>query len=378
MDIERRMELIKRPPTEEIITEEDLRALLQTKQKPMAYDGFETSGLMHIGSSVLRAIKINDLLEAKVDFTLWIADWFAYINNKMNGDMELIKKTGEYFIEGWKACGVPVDKVRILRTSDAIKDPDYWKGVIDVAKVTTLQRTIRASPIMGRQEADMKYTSQLFYPMMQAWDPFYFNADILQLGMDQRHATILSREVAPKLGKPVPVCVHHHLLVGLQGSAGRMGQETATLHGSGSASGRGNADGTGDGSGIDEKMSKSKPQTAIFIHDTKQEIEDKIKKAYCPERATEGNPILEMWKYIILRKFKARTIERPAKFGGNVDVDSYGNLESMYREGKLHPMDLKKETANAMDEILSPVRKHFEAGKAKKLYEIVKAAQITR
>jgi len=358
MDIERRMELIKRPPTEEIITEEDLLSLLQTKQKPMAYDGFETSGLMHIGSSVLRAIKINDLLEAKVDFTLWIADWFAYINNKMKGDMELIKKTGEYFIEGWKACGVPVEKVRILRTSDAVKDPDYWKGVIDVAKATTLQRTLRASPIMGRQEADMKYTSQLFYPMMQAWDPFYFNADILQLGMDQRHATILSREVAPKLGRPVPVCVHHHLLAGLQGSTGRMGQETATL--------------------MDEKMSKSKPQTAIFIHDNKEEIEDKIKKAYCPERSAEGNPILEMWKYIILRNFKSRTIERSAKFGGNVDIHSYENLESMYSEGKLHPMDLKKETINAMDEILSPVRKHFETGKAKKLHETVKAAQITR
>lgn len=358
MDIERRIEVIKRAPTEEIITEEDLRTLLQTKQKPMAYDGFETSGLMHVGSSVLRAIKINDLIEAKIGFTLWIADWFAYINNKMNGDMELIKKTGEYFIEGWKACGVPAGKVRILRTSDAVKDPDYWKGVIDVAKATTLQRTIRASPIMGRQEADIRHTSQLFYPMMQAWDPFYFNADILQLGMDQRHATILSREVAPKLGISMPVCVHHHLLVGLQGPSGRMGQETATV--------------------VDEKMSKSKPQTAIFIHDTRKEIEDKIKKAYCPERQAQGNPILELWKYIILRKFESRTIERPAKFGGNLDIHSYENLESIYSEGKLHPMDLKGETANAMDEILSPVRKHFEIGKAKKLYETVKAAQITR
>ncbi len=122
MDLEKRIELIKKPPTEEIITEADLRQLLEMKQKPMAYDGFEPSGLLHIGSGIMRAIKINDLLEAGVDFTFWIADWFGYINNKMNGDMDAIKEVGEYFIEGWKACGVDTKKVRILWTSDAVKD----------------------------------------------------------------------------------------------------------------------------------------------------------------------------------------------------------------------------------------------------------------
>ncbi|MBI4174140.1 MAG: tyrosine--tRNA ligase, partial [Candidatus Aenigmarchaeota archaeon] len=290
-----------------------------------------------------------------------IADWFAYINNKMGGDMELIKKTGEYFIEGWKACGVDIKKVRILRTSDAVKDPDYWKGVIDVAKVVTVQRTLRASPIMGRSESDMKFTAQLFYPMMQAWDPFYFKADILQLGMDQRHATILSREIADKLGQTTRVCVHHHLLAGLQGVKGRMGHETATLQ-----------------TEIDDKMSKSKPGSAIFVHDSRKEIEEKIRNAFCPEKTIEGNPIIEIWKYIIFRKFNSRTIERPEKFGGDLQIDGYEELERIFRDGKLHPLDLKKETSNALDEILSPVRKHFEKGKAKKLYEMVKNSQITR
>ena len=82
MDLERKMDLIRKPPTEEIITEEDLRELLQTKDHPVAYDGFETSGLLHMGSGVLRAIKIQDMLDADCDFILWVADWFAYINNK--------------------------------------------------------------------------------------------------------------------------------------------------------------------------------------------------------------------------------------------------------------------------------------------------------
>ncbi len=359
MDIETRLELIKRPPTEEIITEGDLRYLLETKQKPTAYDGFEPSGLLHLGSGVVRAIKINDLIEAKIDFIFWIADWFAYINNKMGGNLELIKKVGEYLLEGWKACGVDIKKTRVLWTSDAAKDDRYWKGVLDIAKLTTVQRTLRASPIMGRTVADIKYTAQLIYPMMQTWDPFYFGADILQLGMDQKHATILSRELATKLGQSPRVCVHHHLLVGLQGKGGRMGQENATLQ-------------------IDMKMSKSKPTTAILIHDTRPEIEEKIKNAYCPEKIVEGNPILGIWKYIILRKFDSRTIERPVKFGGNVDIHDYSELEEMFRKGKMHPLDLKKETISALDEILTPVRKHFEKGNAKRLYEIVKNAQVTR
>ena len=360
MDLETRIELIKRPPTEEIITEEDLQKLLETKQKPVAYDGFEPSGILHLGSGVMRAIKINDLLEAKVDFILWIADWFGYINNKMGGNMELIKKVGEYFIEAWKACGVNTKKIKILWTSDAVKDPEYWKGVIDVAKKITVQRIIRASPIMGRSEAEMQYGSQLFYPIMQVWDPFYFGADILQLGMDQRHATILSREVAAKLGQTTRVCVHHHLLMGLQGTKGRMGQETATLQ-------------------IEDKMSKSKPQTAIFIHDSEKEIKEKINQAYCPEKIVEGNPILEIWKYIIFRKFDSQKIMRPKKFGGDIEIFSYGELEKLFAQGKLHPADLKNTTVEILDKILQPVRKHFEKNKkAKELYNLVKSFSVTR
>lgn len=352
MDIEKRIELLTRDPIEEVITKEDLQKLLQIKDKPWAYDGFEPSGLLHLASGVMRAMKVQDILDAKCGFIMWVADWFGWINNKMGGDLEKIKMAGEYMIEGWKACGVDVKKVKVLWTSDAAKDDNYWKGVIEVAKHTTVQRTIRASTIMGRREEEMQYTAQLFYPMMQCWDPFYFNADILQLGMDQRKVMVLSRELAPKLGREPPVVLAHHLMVGLQG-AGRM--ETVT-------------------SEFEAKMSKSKPRGTIYIHDSKKDIEEKINSAFCPEKVIEGNPLLEIWRYIILRKFpRGRTIERPAKFGGNLAIHEYKELEDIYREGKLHPMDLKKGTAEALDDLLTPVRKHFEKGKAKTLYEHVKA-----
>lgn len=43
MNTEKRLQLIK-SVGEEIITEQDLRKLLETKKHPIAYDGFEPSG----------------------------------------------------------------------------------------------------------------------------------------------------------------------------------------------------------------------------------------------------------------------------------------------------------------------------------------------
>jgi tyrosyl-tRNA synthetase len=125
------------------------------------------------------------------------------------------------------------------------------------------------------------------------------------------------------------------------------------------------------------KMSKSIASSAIFIHDTKEQIESKINGAFCQPKDVEGNPILEIWKYIILRKFKSRAIKRKGK--PNLEVQKYEELEKTFREGDLHPADLKKETAEAIDEILNPVRNYFEKNKkAKELYELVKSSVVTR
>ena len=104
MDIEKRFELIKSVGEGgEIITDEELRHLLETNDKPVAYDGFEPSGLAHIPFGLLRADNLKCMLKAGVKFKLWLADYFAFINNKLGGDLNRIKKAGEYFIEVWKS-----------------------------------------------------------------------------------------------------------------------------------------------------------------------------------------------------------------------------------------------------------------------------------
>jgi tyrosyl-tRNA synthetase len=47
-------------------------------------------------------------------------------------------------------------------------------------------------------------------------------------------------------------------------------------------------------------MSKSDPDSAIFMEDTVKDVERKIKKGYCPEKEVNNNPIVDYARYIIL------------------------------------------------------------------------------
>jgi tyrosyl-tRNA synthetase len=361
MDLETKLDLI-RNVGEEIITEQELRELLESNNHPIAYDGFEPSGLAHIPFGIYRAINLKDLLEAGLQFKLLIADWHAWINNKMGGDLEKIRKVGEYFIEVWKAAGVDMDKIQVVWAQDLASSAEYWRKVILIAKNTTLNRAIRCLTIMGRTKAELREAAQLLYPMMQSADIFHLEADICQLGLDQRRANMLAREVGPKLGWWKPIVVSHHMMMGLEGGK--------------------TAEGYDENQHIDiqisSKMSKSKPTTSIYVHDDAEQVRQKILTAFCPSKIVEGNPILEYCKYIIFRKMKTLKIERLSKFGGNLEIHHFKDLAHLYREGMIHPLDLKNATAQALNKILDPVRTHFTSGKAKQLLDFVKGEKVTR
>ncbi len=74
---------------------EELAALFKAKEHPIVYDGFEPSGRMHIAQGVLRAINVNKLTSLGCIFKFWVADWFAQLNNKMDGDLDKIRTVGK-------------------------------------------------------------------------------------------------------------------------------------------------------------------------------------------------------------------------------------------------------------------------------------------
>ena len=348
MDVEERYALITRN-VQELTTGEELKALLAKEgYQPTAYIGFEPSGLVHLGWALVAA-KIKDLCDAGIKVIIFWADWHAYINDKLGGDIENIRICAKYFEDCFIALGVPRDKVEFRYAYELLDGIDYWEKVIKIAKVTSLSRVKRAMTIMGRSENDADLdTSKIFYPILQAADIFYLDVDISYAGLDQRRANMLARDAADKLGWKKPIALHTPLLPGLKGGQ-RM--DPAMLK-------KEDAD-------IDTsfKMSKSDPNASLRIHDTPEDIRRKMKKAFCPqEREDESiNPVLMVCKSIIFSKLGKIEITFPEKFGGGSAVyNSYEELSEAYFSGKLFPSDLKSGAAEGLIKVLEPVKEYFD------------------
>ena len=54
----------------------------------------------------MKAINVNKITQSGGIFIFWVADWFALLNNKMDGDLNKIRIVGRYFVEVWKAAGM--------------------------------------------------------------------------------------------------------------------------------------------------------------------------------------------------------------------------------------------------------------------------------
>ncbi|RJS75278.1 tyrosine--tRNA ligase [Candidatus Bathyarchaeota archaeon] len=348
MDLEKRVDLVLRN-TEEIVTREELERLLESTSRPKAYWGFECSGFMHVGIGLIPGSKIKDMLEAGFDFTIFLADWHSWINNKLGGIMENIRASGEYFKHCFEALGISSDKTRIVWAADIAGDIEYWEKVIRIAKASSLLRVRRALTIMGREMGlrDIE-TAWVFYPCMQAADIFHLNLDVACGGIDQRKAHMLARDAAEKLGWNKPICVHTPLLLGLLKP--ERGETAAKSFDEDAALSR----------RISSKMSKSKPESCIFVHDPPEAIRRKMRNAYCPPRQEEGNPVLEHARYIVFPHKGILEIPRPSKYGGPLTFESYEDLRAAYLKGAVHPLDLKNGVAEALVQILKPVREHFK------------------
>ena len=339
MDIDGRIGLIKSTPTEEVITDQDLRELLETKQHPKHYIGLEISGMPHIGHILLAGKKINDIQKAGVQTQVLLADWHTVANNKLGGDWDRIIKASKFYKELFnEVC--PATKV--VLGSDLYKgNDDYWKLVIQIARRTTIARATRTLVIQGRSEKDTLHVSQYIYPIMQAADIEMLDADIPHAGMDQRRIHVLAREVFQemKLRKIVPV--HHHLIPSLLeppkvADDAQKEEIVAAM-----------------------KMSKSKQGSAISILADEKEVKAALKTAWCPEGVVEGNPVLELCRYVILPATGTLKIERDSKYGGEVTYDSYAALESDFAGKRLHPSDLKNSVSTAISAMLRPIVQKF-------------------
>lgn len=373
------MELVKRKPTVEVLAEDQLKAYLESGVELRHYIGFEISGFVHLGTGLVSMSKIADFQRAGIKTTVFLADYHSWINKKLGGDLSTIRRVGlGYFREALgislKLVGGDPEKTEFVLASELYEKLglEYFENVLKVSMNTSLGRIRKGITIMGRKMKESISFAQLIYVPMQVADIYSLRVNIAHGGIDQRKAHVIAIEVWKEFGYK-PVAVHHKLITGLTINeevrrklleAKKMGKREEF-----------------EESLMDIKMSKSKPESAIFIHDTEEEIARKIKSAYCPPKEIELNPIVDIvesiifpWLERISRDFEIKNL----KTGELKVFNKYEDFVREYIEGKIHPMDLKNAVISYLIEILEPARKHFLEGPGKRYLEELKELKITR
>ncbi len=319
MDINEKLRLVMRN-AEEIVTEEELRTLLETSDRPSAYVGYEPSGEIHLGH-MMTVQKLMDLQQAGFRITVLLADIHAYLNEK--GSFEEIAEVADYNRRVFIALGLDESRARFVLGSEYQLERDYVLDILKLARITTLNRARRSMDEVSRRKED-PMVSQMIYPLMQALDIAHLEVDLAVGGIDQRKIHMLARENLPRLGYKAPVCLHTPILVGLDG----------------------------------EKMSSSKGNY-ISVRDPPDVVEKKIRKAYCPAGVVENNPVVDIAKYHIFPRFGVLKVERDEKFGGDVEYQSFEAMVEDFKSGSLHPLDLKMAVAKYLNKLLEDARKRL-------------------
>ena len=336
MDEISKAELIERGSWQETVPKDGLVDLFKENSHPKHYVGIEISGFLHLGSLLSTGYKINDFMEAGVECTVFLADWHTFINDKLGGSWENISKVSKYYEKAFKEVCPGVNVV--LGSKLIQENKEYWSDFVKFTKHTSLKRVQRTLTIMGRSENEEKIDlAKLLYPPMQAIDIHTLDVDIAHAGMDQRKAHMLVRDVFPKLGWKVPVSVHHKILPSL--SKSRTKQET-------------------DSGDVSTKMSKSDPKSGIFINDTDEDIEAKIRKSWCEQGNVIDSPLIDIVESIILPKLESIKIEMNNEY--QTEYNSFYEFQNDVLKNKIHPADLKNAVADSLIEIVSPLREKLQ------------------
>lgn len=311
---------------EEVVTEEEVRAILQTKPKFNFYYGTAPTGPFHF-AYLIPLNKMVQLAEIGGTGTILLADYHAHLDDRKTS-FELMDLRSQYYEQCIRGIlGAAGKKLKFVRGSEYQHKRDYVEDLYRISARVTTTRAKRAASEVVRMKGDAK-VSELLYPLLQILDVKYLAADITVGGIDQRNIYMLGRELLEFVNYPKGAYIFMPLLPSLKGGGA--------------------------------KMSASDPASHIRVTDTPKEIKSTINKAYCPAGDLEQNPITATVRYIIFPRMGRLLIERKEKFGGDVEFDSIDAFEAAYTAKEIHPMDVKNAVAKALITLLEPARVYFE------------------
>jgi len=261
-------------------------AALKKGEKCAILSGLNASGTLHIGHKAVFDTNLFFQKRYKIPVYIPISDDESYVAGKVKTQEEALKNSKKLAKE-LIAYGF---------------DPKNTFFIIDQIYTNIYNLAIKLSKKVNYSEIKATYGYKPeeniglhFYPAIQS-------AHILfPQGPDEDAHIRISRDIAARAGYRKPAILHANFLPGIDG----------------------------------EKMSTSKPNTAIFLNDDEKTIRKKISKAFSGGQ---------------------KTIEEHKKLGGNPDIDvcciylkslfltqeKYKQIETKYKKGELLSKDVKQ------------------------------------
>ncbi|MGD2072702.1 MAG: tyrosine--tRNA ligase [Candidatus Thorarchaeota archaeon] len=335
MDVEKRLELIKRN-TEEIVSEKELRDLLKKKKKPVVYLGTAITGRPHV-AYFLPMLKLSDFLKAGFHVKLLLAD----LHGALDGTpWEHLENRYNYYAKVIplmiQAIGANTKELEIVKGSEFQLKPEYSYDVLVMSSHTTIHDAKKAASEVVKFGKNPKLAGTI-YPIMQALDEQYLKADVQYGGTDQRKIMMFARDYLPKIGYNPRIEVMTPIIPGL----------------------------------IGKKMSASEEKSKIDLLDDEKTVKNKIRNAEM-SAGSPDNGVMQFLKYVIMtikqdKKHKF-IIKREKKYGGNLSYDNYEDVERDFVKKKLHPLDIKNSVAEVISDLLKTIQKD------KKVYNLAKKA----
>lgn len=227
------------------------------------YTGRGPSGPMHIGH--MMQFYFTSWLQKVFDVNVYIqlTDDEKFLETKRGLDLAQTKQWGEQNILDIIAAGFDPDKTFIFLDTEYIGH--MYRTALEVARKITFSAT---KAIFGHtNETNIGF---IFYPSIQIVPSLFEHSRcLIPCGIDQDPFWRLQRDVASSLGYPKAAVMHAKLLPALMG--------------------------------VQNKMSTSSPETAIFLDDDLKTIRKKIQKY----AFSGGQP----------------SIQDHRRLGGNTDID---------------------------------------------------------
>ncbi|KAH9979543.1 hypothetical protein BGW80DRAFT_1435030 [Lactifluus volemus] len=299
-----------------------------------------------LGGEAIKAL----LVQGKTPKCYW--DIHAFLDN-MKAPLELVRHRTKYYkfvlLAVFESLGIPTSKLTFVEGSSYQLTKEYNLDNYRLCATVTEHDAKKAGAEVVKQ-VESPLLSGLLYPGLQALDEQYLDVDFQFGGVDQRKIFTFAELYLPRLGYAKRAHLMNAMVPGLAG--GKMSS-----------------------SDPDSKMTFSTLPTPC----AEGNVEDNgllafVEAVLIPisqlrlERAAHGTAGAnqEEQKSFALEGSPAGTVfsvSRDDKFGGPMHFSNYSALREAFEKREVHPKDLKGAVADALVNLLAPIRRRFEESK---------------